>query len=324
VVTGDALLVGACSGTFYAFNKKSGQVLWTYDIKQDGKQSSFHGNVVLSKGRVFVGTDRGTDPAAEGHIYAFDPATGKVAWKYAAATGVSADLLLDGSRLIAYGANGEIVALSSESGAPAWKKKITAPDPDRYMPSPALLDHTVFAATTTGAVVALRAADGELLWRRQLDAGYLQTIVVGNELYVLNSSKYLYHLEKTSGEVTTREPLPAAPVFYPSPAGDAVLVEFSDRTLKRIHRGKTQWSRGTGGDWSSHRPLILENQVVVADETGRLSAWTLENGESLWSTVFQRRPAPITTIAADSELFYVGTQDGTLFAVDRHKLEGKK
>jgi len=302
----------------------SGKVLWTYDIKQDGNQSTFHGNMVLLGGRLLVGTDRGTDPAAEGHIYAFDVATGRVVWKYSAATGVSADLLLDDSRLIAYGANGEIVALDLESGTPVWKKKITEPDPDRYMPSPALLDQTVFAATTTGTVLALRAANGELLWRRQLDPGYLQTVVVGNELYVLNDAKYLYHLDKNSGEVTARETLPAAPSFHPSSAGDAMLVEFADRTLKRIRPGKILWSVGTKGDWSSHRPLILANQVVVADETGKLSAWRLEDGEPVWSTTFEHRRAPITTVAADSEMFYVGTSDGTLFGVDRHKLEGKK
>lgn len=146
--------------------------------------------------QVFVGTDRGTDPTAEGHIYAFDSATGKAVWKYTAGTGVSTDLLRDGSQLIAYCANGELLSLDLESGKPVWKKKITEPNSDRYLPSPALLGHVVFAATASSAVVAVRTTDGEVLWRRQLEPGYLQTVILGNELYVLSGAKYLYRLDQ--------------------------------------------------------------------------------------------------------------------------------
>ena len=324
VVTGEAVFIGSCSGTFYAFNRRSGQTLWTYNIKQDGNQSSFHGSMIVFDKRVVVGTDHGTDLAAEGHIYAFDSGTGKAAWKYAASTGVSTDLLRDDSRLIAYCANGELVSLDLQSGKPAWKKKITEPNSDQYLSSPVLLGHVVYAATATSAVVAVRTTDGEVLWRRQLEAGYLQIVVLGNELYVLSGAKYLYRLDKVTGDVRAKNDLQAVPYFVPSPAADSILVEFSDHTLKHISKGDPVWSVKFESDLTTHKPLVLQHQVIVADATGKLSAWRLEDGAPLWSTVFQHLKSPITTVGSDAEMLYVGTQDGTLFGVDRHKLERRQ
>jgi len=41
MVTGEAVFIGSCSGTFYAFNRRSGQTLWTYNIKQEAISLAF-------------------------------------------------------------------------------------------------------------------------------------------------------------------------------------------------------------------------------------------------------------------------------------------
>jgi putative pyrroloquinoline-quinone-binding quinoprotein len=69
---------------------------------------------------------------------------------------------------------------------------------------------------------------------------------------------------------------------------------------------------------------MLQNQVIAADATGKLSAWRLEDGAPRWSTIFQHLKAPITAVGGDAEMLYVGTQDGTLFGVNRNKLEHRK
>jgi len=325
VVAGETVFIGSCSGTFFAINKRSGQTLWTYNIKHDGNQSSFHGGILIAGNRVLLGTDRGTDLAGEGHIYAFDAVTGKMLWKYLAAPGVSTDLLLDGSRLIAYCGSGELVALDLQSGERLWKQKVTAPDPDRYLPSPVLLKHTVFATTGTGLVAAVQATDGKVLWERQLaPTGYLQPVIVQDELYVLSSAKYLYRLDKRTGRVTEQKDLQASPSFVPSQATDSMLVEFSDHTLRRIRKGHVLWSARADGELTTHKPLVLKDLVVIADETGKLTAWELETGAPHWSTTFHHLTAPITTLGADSEVLYVGTQDGTLYAVSFNKLQHRK
>ncbi len=39
-VAGDMSLIGSCAGTFYAFDKRNGHTLWSYNIHQDGNQTT--------------------------------------------------------------------------------------------------------------------------------------------------------------------------------------------------------------------------------------------------------------------------------------------
>ncbi|MFQ5602719.1 MAG: PQQ-binding-like beta-propeller repeat protein [bacterium] len=40
-VSGELLYVGSCSGKFYALDTVSGEMVWRYDIQQDGDQTRF-------------------------------------------------------------------------------------------------------------------------------------------------------------------------------------------------------------------------------------------------------------------------------------------
>jgi len=59
-------------------------VRWSYDIHQDGNQTSFHGNPLITDQLVLIGTDKSCASGGIGHVYAFDRATGAVRWKYRA------------------------------------------------------------------------------------------------------------------------------------------------------------------------------------------------------------------------------------------------
>jgi outer membrane protein assembly factor BamB len=78
----DVLLIGSCAGTFYAFDKRTGKVRWSYNIHQDADQTSFHGNPLITDQLVLIGTDKSCASGGIGHVYAFDRSTGTVRWKY--------------------------------------------------------------------------------------------------------------------------------------------------------------------------------------------------------------------------------------------------
>lgn len=86
------MFIGSCAGNFYAINKSTGQVQWSYDIRKDGKQQSFHGDPLVINDLILIGTDRGCDPEAVGHVYAFERDSGKVRWKYRS-TSVPTDIV---------------------------------------------------------------------------------------------------------------------------------------------------------------------------------------------------------------------------------------
>jgi outer membrane protein assembly factor BamB len=97
-VAGDLLFIGSCAGTFYAINKATGQVQWGYDIRNDGKQISFHGDPLVTGDLILIGTDHSCAPDGVGHVYAFERNSGKVRWKYRS-TGVPTDIVQLGSNV---------------------------------------------------------------------------------------------------------------------------------------------------------------------------------------------------------------------------------
>ena len=89
---GDLLFIGSCAGNFYALNKTTGELKWSYDIRQDGRQVSFHGNPLVINDLILIGTDKSCDPEGIGHVYAFERESGKVRWKYRS-TSVPTDIV---------------------------------------------------------------------------------------------------------------------------------------------------------------------------------------------------------------------------------------
>ncbi|HEV2990765.1 MAG TPA: PQQ-binding-like beta-propeller repeat protein, partial [Candidatus Angelobacter sp.] len=242
----------------------------------------------------------------------------------------SADLLLDEFRLIAYGANGELYALDLQSGKPLWRKKIADPDPDHYMPSPVLIDHTVFAATPGGAVSAVRSRDGAWLWSSQLGPSRdLQLASINSGLYVVGSGnaaysdKYFFRLSRNSGQITRIAKLPASASSVLSEAKDSFIIQLSDHTIRRFGKDGILWTVKTDAELRAHKPLLLQNQVIISDATGKVAALRLQDGKSQWSTVVKDLKSPITTIGGDSGMLYVGTQDGRLQAIRIRELQAK-
>ena len=92
------MFIGSCAGNFYALNKATGQVQWSYDIRKDGKQQSFHGDPLVTSDLILIGTDRSCDPEGVGHVYAFERDSGKVRWKYRS-TSVPTDIVQLGSNV---------------------------------------------------------------------------------------------------------------------------------------------------------------------------------------------------------------------------------
>jgi outer membrane protein assembly factor BamB len=89
-------------------DRQSGQRRWSYDIKKDGNQNSFHGNPLITDDLILIGTD-----GAMGHVYAFERATGKVVWKHAITRSVSGN---GGATtdVLGSGANAYVVTIGDE------------------------------------------------------------------------------------------------------------------------------------------------------------------------------------------------------------------
>ncbi len=149
-VAGDVLLIGSCAGTFYAFDKRTSKVRWSYNIHQDGNQTSFHGNPLITDQLVLIGTDKSCASGSIGHVYAFDRATGAVRWKYRTA-GTPTDIARIGSSTYAASFVDELIALNLADGNLRWKFATGTPNPDCALPSaPIVVGDRVFYAGLWG------------------------------------------------------------------------------------------------------------------------------------------------------------------------------
>lgn len=306
--------VGSCSGVYYAFERDTGEVRWSYDTKADGVPATFHTNPVVTERLVVTGTDGG----APGYVYAFDRMTGQVRWKRILPQGqVSADLALAGDSILALGSNGDLVALDAETGEARWV--FDAPsDPYRQRGSLAAGATTIYTAGMDEAIYAIRVADGRQLWRRELGSEVTTSILLrGDRLYVGTADGQLLRLDTGSGEVVARIDAGEAPgdTLVPLAAGVCFLRRPPSRKLTAIDAELRQigWVREPEkGSWSTDRPILWKGLLLAGDNQGNLLALDPEDGSIAWSTALEGQ---IRGLGHAGDTLFVGTIEGRLYAL---------
>ncbi|MFL6289267.1 MAG: PQQ-binding-like beta-propeller repeat protein, partial [Thermoanaerobaculia bacterium] len=151
-VAEDHLYIGSCSGKFFALNRATGQVAWTYDTAADGPAAQFHGDALVTDRLVVVGADS----LPQGYLYALERSSGTVRWKHAFPGGVGAQILRRGDTAFAVSASGEVVAVDLESGRIVWRTSPPAEAGDRLL-DPILDGDRLFVGWRPGYVDAFDA-----------------------------------------------------------------------------------------------------------------------------------------------------------------------
>ena len=159
-------------------------LVWTASGAGNG-YSSF----AVVNGRLYtLGARAGTE-----YVMAFDTASGKKVWEVAngqrfgndRGDGPRATPTVDGDRLYAYGASGDISAVELATGKVIWKKNVLRDFGGSNIQwglseSPLVLtDRILINAGGRGAsIIALKKTDGSLIWKSQNDeAGYSSAVL---------------------------------------------------------------------------------------------------------------------------------------------------
>ena len=308
--------IGSCAGQFLALNKATGKKIWGYDITQDGDQTSFHGNPLIT-GRLIV---TGTDGPGIGHLYAFDSATGAMQWRYPDESGYSTDLIRHDSTFFAVSMHDELDCLAIDSGQLVWYDSNPSEDSRPFSSSPALAGDVVFFGTRGGMVKALSADSGSVVWTRDLGSRIATAIVASDDhLYLGTASGYLYHLAQSNGE--TRDSLfvsdateRSATIGNPALTDSMLIVLCGggkeiigvDRSLDQI-----RWRRTAETNWSSYRPHLWHGSVLIGDEQGNFCALDPASGTAQWTEKFE---GTIRGIGSDGNLLFIGTLQGMVYA----------
>ena len=190
---------------------------WSYDIHQDGNQTSFHGNPLITDQLVLIGTDKSCASGGIGHVYAFDRATGAVRWKYRTA-GTPTDIVRIGSTIYAAIFVDELSALNLADGTLRWRFATGMPNPDCALPpAPVVVGDRVVYAGLDGILYGFDAQSGKVLWKHDLGKRPTTKLnVINNSIYVqdgghmsdVGSRRNLTKTEVRQGSRSMPEPRP--------------------------------------------------------------------------------------------------------------------
>ena len=321
---GDLVYIGSCVGTFFALDRQTGQVRWSYDIRQDGDQTSFHGAPIVIDDQIITGTD-GT---GTGFLYSFQLTSGRVRWKYRVtrpsvpSIGAPADIVSVGNDIFTSTFGDELVALDKSDGKLLWTF-VSEPVNNRikWPQSPAIAGDLVFFGAINGSVYALNARSGKEIWKQDLGSRVSTNLIVDRrDLYAGTADGYLFKLHTRTGEISSKLKLPTTPVGWPTLAKGSVLVYLNsgggagaaeslvsiDTDLKKI-----QWQVESVNNWSVTRPFIWQDSVLTGNERGEVRAYRLSDGNEDWSATFR---GTVRSFGGAKDVIYIGMLSGTVYA----------
>lgn len=176
--------VSAEKGLLKAWPSGGPPLAWTASGAGDG-YSSF----AVANGRLFTLGARGNTE----YVIAYDVPSGRQLWEVAHGRRFNNDRgdgprgtpTVDGDRLYAYGASGDLAAMDAASGKVFWKVNVLEKFGGSNISwglseSPLVLDDRVLlnAGAPGASIVALRKGDGALLWKSESDeAGYSSAVL---------------------------------------------------------------------------------------------------------------------------------------------------
>lgn len=320
-VVGELLFVGSCAGNFYAINKTTGQMQWSYDIRQDGKQQSFHGDPLVTNDLILIGTDNSCDPEGVGHVYAFERDTGRVRWKYRS-TSVPTDIAQINSSVYFGSFQDNWSSLNLHTGSLNWNFSTGALNKDCHLPRAPLTDgDRIFIAGLDGVIYSLDASSGRVIWKRKLPAAPSTAMTFRDKnIYVGSSDQRIYRLNAQTGAVVSELATEAKPVGRLAVTPESLMM-FLENTSERVgyivsvdpKLTGVRWKQKSSPDWASERPHLWKEYVVAGNCRGEMVAFRAADGEPQWKLNLK---GCIRSIGSSGNMLFAGVQEGTIYAYE--------
>jgi outer membrane protein assembly factor BamB len=317
---GDLLFIGSCAGSFYAINKSSGNLQWSYDIRKDGKQVSFHGDPLVVGDLILIGTDHNCVADGIGHVYAFERATGKVRWKYRS-TSVPTNIVQLNSNVYFGSFQDKWTSIDLHTGRLNWSFETGVPNPDcNWVRDPVLDENRLLVVGLDGIIYSLDAGSGRVIWKRKLGAAPSTDLALQDRaVYVGTNDQRVYRLSAETGAVISELAVEAKPEGGLVFSGDSLLM-FAVAAERTGHilsvdskLAGVRWKRQSSPDWASERPHLWKGLVVAGNCRGELAAFRASDGEPQWNLSVK---GCIRSIGSSGNMLFAGVQEGTVYAFE--------
>lgn len=276
-VNNGVVYAGSMDNYTYAFNARSGALLWH---QQTGAVDASSPTAV--RDTVYVNSDT---------IYALNAQNGTVRWKYPTQDVVTSSPVLVNGLIYAGSYDGNIYALNATNGTKRWSYQAGG---RVYVPP--IVDHNVVyfgAGDDTITLFALNAQTGKLLWSQNTSISAGASLAVANDVLYAGSNNALFALNAQTGATLWRSPI--ATPLHPLVANGVLYVTSENGGLYALNpkSGALLWQNTLDETQSMYisRPVILENKIYVealdmstSPSKVMLHALNVNNGGEDWYT----------------------------------------
>jgi outer membrane protein assembly factor BamB len=192
-----------------------------------------------------------------------------------------------GDSLVFTGGEGYLQALAQGDGSQRWRTAVEGSIASLFWDTGWLI-----ATTDKGALIAIRAVDGEVLWRRQLDTGlHSAPAPAGDRLYLSMTNGALVALNIRNGEPiwTVQLPKPGNGILV---VEDRIYIGSQDDLFYCLSTkdGKVIWRWKTGADVVG-TAAVDEHHVYFVSLDNVLRALDRKSGTVRWQKSLPMRPA---------------------------------
>ena len=266
------LLIGAMSGTLYAFDASTGDEKWRYDVG-----GPILGTANLRRSAEASGTDLvyviGQD---DGTLHGIDLESGTRVWKAEAIDRCDGSPSVGGDAIIFGSCAAALHVFSTEDGE--LTKNIPIDDDSQIAGGVALVGDSVFSGSHSGYLIHANSETGEIVWiNEDSEDEVLTTPAVSGDWVVFSSYDGLvYGLDRRTGQKKwsfDTEGWPTSPVIA---ADKVVLSADGVLYLLRLDTGEKIWSYEVSDEATS--PAIIRGMIVVGSEDGTITAFGATEG----------------------------------------------
>jgi len=300
----DSLVVfGSLDGELHVVRIKNGKRVGAVDLG-----SAIAGTPVVWENTVYVPLTRN-----ENNLVAYDLLRGGVAWR--AQTGdIETSPLLVGNKIFVTSMQGELIRLHRIDGTIDWRYHI----PSRFKSirsSPAADDGAVFFGADDGALYAVEASSGTLLWKFQTGGSVVATpSVYKGRVYCGSSDRTLYCLDADSGKLVWKIDVGSTMENALAVGPDRLFLTTTDGHVLSVdaQSGKSLWTFQAGGVISTS-PLLTGNVLYVGSLDKHLYALDATTGRVLWDEAFSSRIRTAPVLWEDTMILLL--EDRTVVAL---------
>jgi len=254
-------------------------------------------------------------PTADGRLLFVERRSGRLVHELKLGYCVESSPALAGELVYVGTDDGELVAVAEAQGEERWRIKLGQLVRSSPLPAGPRLLVGVVESKSAGALVALEAATGKVAWMRKMGSVFSSPALAGTTALVGSDDGAVYAIDAEKGGVLWSHPMGAKVRATPAVANDLAVAGSFDGRLSalRVADGSVAWTAELGHSIYSSA-CVVEGVCVVGCHEGHLHGLELATGKPAFEAQ-TRGPVVASPVASGAQVF-VGSTDGALYVLD--------